>query len=206
MSLLETLVAGTLLTVVMGMILSILIPTFRNTSRGGLRVEMQQQASIALERLVIDLEHGAPASVSVLPAPPASSDVSGVAVQRIDGYSSSGAQQWEKQLVVYYWLPKTRALKREIWMNGMKPALPVTLLDYHPSRITRQDLIEIINDGSSPEKTLARGVSKFKVDYPDDLSKRQPYQIELRLERVATGKQEPEVLSLKREITLRNSW
>ena len=35
---------------------------------------MQQQASIALERLVIDLEHGAPASVSILPAPTGSDE------------------------------------------------------------------------------------------------------------------------------------
>lgn len=205
MSLLETLLAGTLLTMVMGLVLSFLVPTFRNSSRGGLRVEMQQQASISMERLVIDLEHGAPASVSILPAPAGSNEVSGVAVQRMEGYTSSGSQLWETQLIVYYWLPKTQTLKREIWNNGMKPALPVTLLDYHPARITRQDLIDIINDGSAPESTLARGVTKFSVEYPAP-PLQQPYRIQLTLDRSPLGQQVPETLTLDRSITLRNLW
>lgn len=205
MSLLETLLAGSLLTMVMGLVLSFLIPTFRNSSRGGLRVEMQQQASIAMERLVIDLEHGAPASVSILPEPTGTDEVSGVAVQPVEGYTSSGAQVWETQLVVYYWLPKTRTLKREIWNNGLKPPLPVTLLDYHPAHITRQDLIDIINDGTSPETNLARGVSKFSVDYPAPPNQ-QPYRIQLTLERSPIGQKVPEVLTLDRSITLRNLW
>lgn len=205
MSLLETLLAGALMTMVMGLVLSFLIPTFRNSSRGGLRVEMQQQASIALERLVIDLEHGAPASVSILPAPTGTDEVSGVAVQRMEGYTSSGAQLWETQLIVYYWLPKTQTLKREIWNNGMKPSLPVTLLDYHPAHITRQDLISIINDASAPESNLAQGVTKFSVDYPAPPNQ-QPYRIQLTLERAPIGQKAPEVLTLDRSITLRNLW
>lgn len=205
MSLLETLLAGALMTMVMGLVLSFLIPTFRNSSRGGLRVEMQQQASIALERLVIDLEHGAPASVSILPAPTGTDEVSGVAVQRMEGYTSSGAQLWETQLIVYYWLPKTQTLKREIWNNGMKPSLPVTLLDYHPAHITRQDLISVINDASAPESNLAQGVTKFSVDYPAPPNQ-QPYRIQLTLERAPIGQKAPEVLTLDRSITLRNLW
>jgi len=205
MSLLETLLAGALLTMVMGLVLSFLIPTFRNSSRGALRVEMQQQASTTLERLVIDLEHGAPASVSILPAPTGTNDVSGVAVQRMEGYTSSGAQVWETQLIAYYWLPKTQTLKREIWNNGKSPSLPVTLLDYHPAHITRQDLIDIINDGSSPETSLARGVSKFSVEYPTPPNQ-QPYRIQLTLERSPIGQKAPEVLTLDRSITMRNLW
>ncbi|MBN9414225.1 MAG: type II secretion system protein [Candidatus Eremiobacteraeota bacterium] len=205
MSLLETLLAGTLLTMVMGLALSFLIPTFRNSSRGGLRVEMQQQASIALERLVIDLEHGAPASVSILPAPTGTDEVSGVAVQRMEGYTSSGSQLWEMQLIFYYWLPKTGTLKREIWKNGMNPSLSVTLLDYHPAHVTRQDLLAVINDGSSPESNLARGVTKFSVDYPAP-PYQQPYRIQLTLERSPIGQKAPEVLTLDRSITLRNLW
>ena len=205
MSLLETLLAGTLLTMVMGLVLSFLIPTFRNSSRGGLRVEMQQQASIALERLVIDLEHGAPASVSLLPAPTGTEEVSGVAVQRMEGYTSSGSQLWETQLIFYYWLPKTGTLKREIWKNGMNPSLSVTLLDYHPAHVTRQDLLDVINNGSAPESTMARGVTKFSVDYPLP-PYQQPYRIQLTLERSPMGQKAPEVLTLDRSITLRNLW
>ena len=203
--LLETLLAGALLTMVMGLVLSFLIPTFRNSSRGGLRVEMQQQASLAMEKLVIDLEHGAPASVSLLPAPTGSGEVSGVAVQRMDGFTSSGTQLWETQLIVYYWLPKTATLKREVWNNGMKPNLSVTLLDYHPARITRQDLLDLINDGSAPEANVARGVSLFSVDYPPPPAS-QPYRIRLTLERSPIGQTAAEVLALDRSITLRNQW
>ncbi|MFN8608074.1 MAG: type II secretion system protein [Vulcanimicrobiota bacterium] len=205
MSLLETLLAGALLTMVMGLVLSFLIPTFRNSSRGGLRVEMQQQASLALEKLVIDLEHGAPASVSILPAPLGTDEVSGVAVQRMDGFTSSGTQVWETSLVVYYWLPKTGTLKREIWNNGRQPSLSVTLLDYHPARITRQDLLDIINDGSGPEFNLARGVTRFSVDYPPPPAQ-QPYRIQLTLERSPMGQSANEVLALDRALTLRNQW
>lgn len=205
MSLVETLLAGALLTMVMGMVLSFLIPTFRNSSRGGLRVEMQQQASVAMEKMVIDLEHGAPASVSILPAPAGTDEVSGVAVQRMDGFTSSGTQFWETQLILYYWLPKTQTLKREVWNNAMKPTLSVTLLDYHPARITRQDLLDVINDGSAPEFTVARGVTKFSVDYPPPPAQ-QPYRIQLTLERSPIGQSANEVLALDRSITLRNQW
>lgn len=204
MSMLELLIAGGLFLVVLSVVFGFLIPSFRNSSRNGARIEMQQQASLAMDRLMIDLERSAPAAVTLLPSP-AQGQASGVAIQRLRGFSGGGLQEWESELVLYYWLPQSQRLKREIWRAGLPPALPVVLLDTRPSRITRQDLVDVINDGSASEQTVATGVIEFEVALAKPPAM-QPFTIGLTLARTIQGRPKPETFELRRSVTLRNDW
>jgi prepilin-type N-terminal cleavage/methylation domain-containing protein len=118
-SLLELMVAMVLSLVVLGLTIAFLIPTMRASARGSARVEMQQQAVVALGRIASDLERSAPAAVSlntgaysaILPkssptaTPPPQKTPVVLAVQRLANVNSSGDQMWENQMEIYVWDP-----------------------------------------------------------------------------------------------------
>lgn len=114
LSLLETLVAGGLLLLLMTMALNFLSPSFRNSSRGALRVEMQQRASLSIECLGADLERCAASTVTIFPN-------EGMALQRLDGFTPGGLQVWEKALVLYYCPPTAGRLVRHLCRPAALP-------------------------------------------------------------------------------------
>lgn len=201
-SLVEILVVCSLLALVLTGVVSALTAAFRNSARYSARVEMQEQASLVLDMIRVDLERSASSAVTLLPQV-LPNQPSGLAIQRLAGFTGQGTQEWEPQLLVYYWLPSSQRLKKESWQAGLPPALPVILLDTRPSRITQQDLFDIINDAGS-ERVLATGVQQFEVGLASPPAM-QPLVIGLTLERQVPGRASPERFQLRRFITLRNS-
>jgi hypothetical protein len=187
MSLLEIMVAGALMLGLTGLVLSVLYPSFRASSRNASRVEMQQQAALVMERLLLDLESAATASVSVHPE--------GLAIQQLDGVTGTGLQIWKKELIVYSRMGTT--LVRERWPPA-PPVLLVVLVDAYPTRITSVDLAAIIAARNGSERKLAFGVTAFDLD--PNLSFR------IALERKIPGRPESETFELQRRVTLRNQW
>lgn len=187
MSLIEILVAGALMLGLTTLVLSVLYPSFRASSRSASRVEMQQQAALVMERLLLDLEPAALASVSVHPE--------GISIQQLDGVTGTGLQVWKRGLIVYALQGST--LVRELWPPS-PPALPVALVDAYPTRITSADLAAIVASNNGTERKLATGVTQFEVT--SGLS------ITLALKRSIPGRSEAETFTLERQVTLRNQW
>lgn len=201
LSLLESLVAAGLLALLTGMALMFLVPSLRMSTRSGLRVEMQQQASVLLERLQVDLEHSAPAGVALLPGRDAT-QMSGISIQALQGFTSLGAQVWEPKVIAYVWLPGPAVIKRETWTPSLSPSLPVMLMSFRPSRLTYQDLITLSNDPSNPEVVVARGVQLLEVNPgPSGMG---AVVIHLVLQREVPGRSTPERLEVRRGVMLRN--
>lgn len=204
MSLVEVLVASGVLLVLLSMVLSFLYPSFRASSRGAMRVEMQQQANLAVDRLVIDLEQCAPASVSLLP-PNQASDPSGVVMQPLRGFTGTGVQEWQKRLVVYYALPVEGKLYSKEWPPQVPALSGVTLSDVRPLRLDRVNFLELLVQKNGTERALAHGVVDFIVK-PASMLSMQPISIHLLLERNVPGKTTPERFELRRSFSFRNDW
>ncbi|MHB2019228.1 MAG: PulJ/GspJ family protein, partial [Candidatus Xenobia bacterium] len=124
----ELLVAATLSILLLGMMFAFLIPTMRASVRGSSRVEMQQQAVVALSRMAEDLEATAAAGIALYvdPAnynPPAVVPAQGpnwtpmlmseapaaggpgviMSVVKLNNVNAQGQQVWDTSAIVYNW-------------------------------------------------------------------------------------------------------
>src|SRR5579883_2669017 len=104
------------------MMFAFLVPTMRASVRGSSRVEMQQQAVVALSRMAEDLEATAPAGIAIyapdaMPADKADLPQLGpnwapllmvngpvdMSIVRLNNVNASGQQVWDSHAVIYNW-------------------------------------------------------------------------------------------------------
>ena len=172
-TLVELLVAATLSILLLGMMFAFLVPTMRASVRGSSRVEMQQQAVVALSRMAEDLEATAPAGIAIyapdaMPANAADlpqlganwtpllmvKDPVDMSIVRLNNVNASGQQVWDTHAVIYNWqsikdptLPGYPGiLFRKVW-DGKNPlAIGGEVLDgSKPVRLSDQSLDQLSN-------------------------------------------------------------
>ena len=145
MTLLELMLAGGLLALLLTVTLSFLIPSLGATSRGALRVDLQQRASLAVESAVEDLQRSTPSSIWIFDK--------GVCLQRLDGFTSGGMQVWEARRVSYHW-DADHCLRRELSEATEQPVAP-SLTDFQ----------KLVNQPGGSEKVLAYSVRQFRLSW-----------------------------------------
>lgn len=156
MTLIELLLAGGLLALLLTLTLSFLVPSLRASSRGALRVDLQQRANLALEAAVEDLQRCTPSSVWLFP--------DGMCLQRLDSFTSGGVQVWEPTLITYHWNSGDGRLTREVWLPG-KPNLSITPVLEHPVAPNLADYQLLVSRSNGTEKLLADSVAKFGLSW-----------------------------------------
>ena len=185
MTLLELLLSGGLLALLLTLTLGFLVPSLRASSRGSLRVDLQQRANLALEAAIVDLQRCNPDSVWIFP--------DGMCLQRLDGFTAGGIQVWEPTLVTYHWNSKNGQLSRGIWSPG-QPALSITPALDQPRKPSLADYQLLINPPDGGARLLADSVTKFELGWSGRVAR-----ISLELAR------QSERFELHRNVFLRNS-
>lgn len=149
----EVLVAGALGLMLMVLLFQFLVPTMRASVRGATRVELQQMAVIALNKISADLQNTAPAGLSLSTTPPVS-----MGIVRISTVMGDGRQVWEQKMIVYG-LQGDRLIRKEFPPG----AASVTFSANAPVRVSASTLAGIAAEVSGKEQTIASGVMLFNV-------------------------------------------
>lgn len=169
-TLLELIVAAVLMVLLLGMMFNFLIPTMRASAKGSARVEMQQQAVVALGKIADDVERSAPAGVSINTAGVylgSGNQTSSVclAVQRLSDVSSGGTQSWDLHITAYCWNGLTTTpspLVRKIFNSPLPDG--TSLSQTSPSKLSDSTLNTLLsNTGTYSNDTLATGVLQMQV-------------------------------------------
>lgn len=199
LTLIETLVAGAVGLLLLDVLISLFVPSMRMSIRGSVRVEMEQQAVMALERLAADLRGCGRTSLTMTPTGGAGATLS---IQRIKDVLSDGTQAWDTNLIVYAWSGPNGTLTRKV-VDASRVGVPVT--NTRPAPVDLASLPTLAAAPSDQSSVLATGVAQFSVAPGPSNGSSEPVTLTILLLRdAATGEQTPETFTLTRTVALRN--
>ena len=101
LTLVEIMIASSVLLLLVGLFFSVLVPTFRCSARDSIKVEMRQSAMHALNRIEKDLKQTVVGGLSLSPAT-SSDSLSGLSLVRFIDVGASGAVTWEERAHIYF--------------------------------------------------------------------------------------------------------
>ena len=153
MSLVEVLIVAGLLAMLATLFIWFMIPSLRLTAQQSVRIELQQQASIALNKLTTDLRKTSATGVSL--------GVDSLGLNMIEGVTEKGKQIWADEVVVYYRDVSLKRLFRKVY----PPAPPALNLPFNPLRPTRVSPSELASlaAANGKERSVAQHVEIFEI-------------------------------------------
>lgn len=195
MSLVEVLIVAGLLALLGTLFTWFMIPSLRLTAQQSVRIELQQQATIALAKLTADLRQTSATGVSL--------GVDSMALNLIEGVTDEGKQIWADEVVVYY---RDASLKR-LFRKVYPPAPPALNLPFNPLRPTRVSPSELASLATSngQERSAAQNVEVFEIAHSGEGDNLQaPLTLRLVLTRGVSQKDEDESFEIVSMVALRN--
>ncbi len=187
-TLVEILLAGSLLLVLVVLAAEVLLPMARGSRRASEQIHLQQLAQLSLERISNDLACAPLEGVTLVSLPGGGNALS---VQRLADVTAQGDQLWKDSLSVYWLDPLTSRLCWREWPPapptvGSHPFVPDA--PYQPSSSELQQVV-----GAGQGRVLTPNVTLWLVDLAA-----QPPSLRLRLE------SQGESFELTRRVTPRN--
>ena len=180
-SLLEIVVVCVLLSMVMLLGVRFLVPTLRISAKGTLRVQMQQTAVTALNKLVADYEASSPAGIGTRSGAPVA-----VSICKLDRVQGDGTDVWSNHFIIYYCDIPTRQLRRREWPPGEPPATTEETSILKARRLLPDRIAAIVAEPAPVQTILAVDVESFRILHPpggDDNELVQPLRFQLTLKR-----------------------
>lgn len=203
-TLVEILIASTLMLLLLALTFQVIVPTFRTTSERSARVELEQVAALAVNRVVADLESTAPSGVGLLLAL-TPTDPTGMVVHPLLNVDASGGQVWDDKLVVVYFDPGLRRLTRWVWEGG-PPAVNPAPTAGNPLRVSPDTVRQLGQEATARGTRLASDVTEFSIGHSGSGGTyEQPFSVEILLQKPGVkNEQVPTSFRLRREVYLRN--
>ena len=200
LTLVEVLVFSALSLLLIGLIVRLLLPSLRASSRASAQVELQQMATHAILSLSRDLARCNGSSISVSD----STGPSGLAYVRSAGVSSSGRRVWEEVATFVVRLPEERRLIRQTYPPA-PPELGVTFLPSLAPSFSPSNLAQVASQPNSTRRNLASEVEEFEVSHLGSGNDQftPALRIRLRLQKQVASNQ-VESFEMVREYALRN--
>ena len=209
---LELLISMTVVLVVTALTALLLQSTSRAALRTTLRTEMQQQALVAIQRLVTDLRRSCCSGVAIRSgAPPLALAICpmsqpGLRAGSQSGVLNNGELLWSDFYQIYWYDSSAQALKYREWPPGNPVATAEEMDVTRPRRLTGGRIAEILNLPAGRELKLITGLTGFEITYPpggSDLLMVQPVSIKVTLQRKGnTGHVDPESYTYRRTFFL----
>jgi len=207
-TILEVLIAGSVMVIFFGLVFSFLVPGMRIYAIGSTRAEMQQEVLRVIDKIAFDFEQSVTAGISLsVPAVNPENGPVYMGVMRLDSIDSSGNQVWQNNLAVYSWEGKGKPVVKKEWRAGLMPALGLTF-----GTATKFDSTVLSGIALEPAlrgKILARDVELFSVTTDPDAALAAnispPFVITVKIKRkAATGRPVDEEFSLSRSMSIGN--
>ncbi|MBI3929146.1 MAG: hypothetical protein HY319_26615 [Armatimonadetes bacterium] len=205
MTLLELIVAAALAVLLLTMFFWFLVPSMRLSGQQSARVDIQQQTTLAVRKIVADLECSTTDGIGILPTDGAQpSRPVAVGINRLDDVLADGQQSWQNSLAIYYWDRSDHRLYYKEWPPE-PPSLGIPFASSRATKPSPQDLLEIVNNNNGTRRSLALGVAEFELRHTgvgDSIGL--PLTVRLVLEREVAQKSETERFEMERTVMVRN--
>lgn len=210
-TLIELTITAVVLLVVTVLGTLLLLRTTSAGLRGTLRVEMQQQAVTAMQRIIGDMRKSSPAGVSV-----SSGDLRAIAIcpisqpqlrgGELEPVQEDGRLRWSSFFLIYHHNAPAEQLVYREWPPGSVVATPDETAIVNPRRLSVARLGEVVAGTTPIQQVIASGVTAFNITYPplgSDELYIQPLTLQLVQRRKGnTGRPEPETFSYTRTVFL----
>ncbi|MCA9795648.1 MAG: hypothetical protein KC910_27760 [Candidatus Eremiobacteraeota bacterium] len=184
----------------LGLVTQFLIPAMRYSAEGNMKVDLQQRAILAINRLVADLQRTNATGVTLALTAPVT-----VGIVRIEKIGADGFPSWDDEMQVYWYDDVRGDLHWETYPPS-PPSLPVVFSSARPATITPSDLQSIAIQTSGAEHTLARDVTAFSVQDADpDPGMKGLLRIDLSLEKEIPHTARKATVEMTRFVQLRNA-
>lgn len=201
LTLFEILVAASLLLVVLGVMVSVLVPALRASVKGSNQSELQQLAAVTLDRLLGDLERTPPTGTML---PDGGSPVV-LGLHPLAGVAPDGSQLWNEEIVVYHWDEAAGTITRETW-PPQPPVLGRAVSNAGATRFPADELRRIAAETGGTERILARYVTNFAVSGSGPgPGLVQPLTLQLELQREQSGPATAVSFAVLRKVFLSNA-
>lgn len=209
-TMLELLIAMTIVSVVATLTALLLQRVSRATLRTTLRTEMQQQALTAVQRMITDLRgsccsgvavrsSAAPLALAICPL-----SQPGRRAGSQSAVLNNGELLWSDFFQIYAYDSSAQVLTYREWPPGAPTPTAAELDVTKPRRLTAGRLADILNNSPARQVTLITGLRSFEISYPpggSDLLLVQPLTIKMVLGRKGnTGHNAPELFTYKRTV------
>jgi prepilin-type N-terminal cleavage/methylation domain-containing protein len=162
-TLIEVLLAAVLGLLLLGLMVSTLVPIMKYSAWGYSRAELLQAASLVSTRLTTDLQK-APKAGIYLPDP-ATAQHALLSIRGISEVTDSGLPVYDPQLICYDWEATSASLTRKLWPPGQaleSQAIPLPL--DRPTCLGPTDVRTVMNQVNGTEHRLASGIlTKFAL-------------------------------------------
>jgi len=212
MTLIELLTTSALVLLVVGLAALLLVRTTRATLRGTMRVDMQQQGVLALEKMLTCMRRSCSGGISVRsgdqPRAIAVCPISSPTLRSGEPapLQADGRLRWSSFFQIFYYHEASRQLRFREWPPGSVPASTLETSRAFPRRLSPARLAEVLTGSTPREAVLASGVREFNVTYPpggsDDMYV-QPLTLQIVQQREGnTGHGRPEVFTCTRTVFL----
>lgn len=197
-TLLEVLVAAVLTLLVMGVAFGYLVPAWRASARIQTRVELQQSAVVALDRLTAELKTSAPGGVTLSDGVPRI-----LAINPVEKVQGNGLVVWKSSYILYVF--EGDRLERIEWPPGGPAASPSQQLPTRAKRLPRSQLVAIASAGDVARRQVAGDVVDFSWTHPGSPDVfTQPLTFRLELSRATSAQPQAERVVLQRSVHLVN--
>lgn len=202
-TLLELLIGLALFGLLSLMFIWFLVPTMRMTSLGSTRVDIQQMAVLASNRIAADLMGTSPSGVSLHSRAQADPTLEPVVVAMVPlrDLDENGHRVWKGQVVSYFWDRSSSKLLLRHFPPGPPAALSIDPLPLdRPSQFPAADLLALANT-AGPTITVASKVVSFDVNR---ITGGRAFAIDIAIEQGVSGKNQAERFDYKKVVSLRN--
>lgn len=180
-SLLETLLAMTLLVLLASLFFSYLIPLLEAGQRATVLSDLRQQTALTLETLAADIEQSAAPGLTLTSSSP------GVwltlSVHQVQASTTDGNTIWSDRVRLYSW-DTSRAQVRVLVCPPLPAGVTTRVLQTRPARFSGPDLQVLLHAGL-PSRVLCSDVEDFQVVGPSSHGLVNPVRLSLTLRRSA---------------------
>ena len=180
-SLLETVLAAALLLLLLGLLFTIVLPTYKAARRGQNQSDLCQMAALALQSILTRVEE-APATGLSLWNDPAPGVSAALSVQPLVGQSDQGHAIWDSQVHLFVHSGQRLHAMTYPPVAGGASDLPST---GRPFRWDPAQLGQLLTARNGTERLLASAVKDFQVSGLSPAGLRPPLEVTLRLERAS---------------------
>lgn len=187
----EVLIALALLSLALTILISVLMPAMRTSARASDRMNHQQQGTLTMRRLTVDIQKTALEGLSYHPT------LTLLTIHPITDVASDGSRTWGDSVRLY------RLDNGQLIQSQSVPA--VSNLLSHPFQPNLAQATPLLTN-QSMEKTILRQVTEFNVTDADAASPawEQPLTLSFKQEWEATGYDQTQSMIFSRMLFLRN--
>lgn len=211
-TLLEVMIAAAVLLVVGGLGVLLLVRTLTATARGQLRIDMQQQALNAVQKLVGDMKKSCAAGISIrsgdAPRAIAICPISQPDLRPGEPppVQENGDLRWSSFFLIYSYNSAAGQLLYREWPPGSVVPTTLETAINNPRRLAPDRLAEVLAGTTPRQLVLVSGVTEFSISYGPDGSDEefvQPITIKLVQQREGHTKTGlPEIFKFVRSVFL----